>query len=414
MKVIGLDSQLAEQLATIFPDKVIPESIQQFYSKIEDHHILDDISAYSVLYQDKEKLKKLLNLNGFFCKWPTKTISHTGHKPGVAVSLAKENASVIKRAEHNQNGPDADTPAWDDDFDLDVFLGSEEFSEGMHQKADISDFRFNKEMIRDYQNDNQESLKEAIVENNQRLVWKIVQRYARRNSSIILTEEDLMISGNIGLLKAIERFDPDKGFEFSTYATNWIRQSISRDIMDYGYMIRLPVHLGEKLNKLKRVESEFEIKYPNYSIEDICTALEIDREEYLKLKSYEHQYRSMSSIDKVIGPDGETALIDLLQNSHAVSSDDSENELLKAPEELAIAKAVAESINNLLMDTLTEKECSVVKMRLGLDGEEENTLEKIGEKFGVTRERIRQIESKALKKIRKKMKNLIATKGDYL
>lgn len=87
---------------------------------------------------------------------------------------------------------------------------------------------------------------------------------------------------------------------------------------------------------------------------------------------------------------------------------------MKAPEELAINKAVAQEINNLLIDTLTEKECSVVKMRLGLDGEEEHTLEKIGEKFGVTRERIRQIESKALKKIRKKMNYLLATKGDYL
>lgn len=414
MKVIGLDSQLAEQLATIFPDKVIPDSINQFYSKIEDHHILDDISAYSVLYQDKEKLKKLLVLNGFSCNWRTKSVNPVDSKHEVGVSIAQKNASVIKSAEHDQNGPVADTPAWDDDFDIDDFLESEEFSEGMQQKADISDFRFNKEMIRDYQNDNQESLKEAIVENNQRLVWKIVQMYARRNSSISLTEEDLMISGNIGLLKAIERFDPDKGFEFSTYATNWIRQSIARDIMDYGYMIRLPVHLGEKLNKLKRVESEFEIKYPNYSIENICTALEIDREEYLKLKSYEHQYRSMSSIDKVIGPDGETALIDLLQNSHAVSSDDSENELLRAPEELAISKAVAEEINNLLIDTLTEKECSVIKMRLGLDGEEEQTLEKIGQKFGVTRERIRQIESKALEKIRNHMNFLLATKGDYL
>ena len=121
----------------------------------------------------------------------------------------------------------------------------------MQQNADLSDFRFNKEMIRDYQHDNQEALKEAIVENNQRLVWKIVQMYARHNTSISLTEDDLMISGNIGLLKAIERFNPDMGFEFSTYASNWIRQSIARDIMDYGYMIRLPVHLGRKIEQTK-------------------------------------------------------------------------------------------------------------------------------------------------------------------
>ena len=409
-----MDSQLVEQLTTIFPDKVIPESIQQFYMKIEEHHILDDISAYSALYQDKEKLKKLLNLHGFSCNWPTKILSPIGHKHGVEASLVQINASAVNLVGNQLSKTLTDTPAWDDDFDLDDFLESEEFSTSMQQNADLNDFRFNKEMIRDYQQDNQEALKEAIVENNQRLVWKIVKIYRRHNTSISLTEEDLMISGNIGLLKAIERFDPDMGFEFSTYATNWIRQSISRDIMDFGYMIRLPVHLGEKLNKLNRVESEFQIKYPNYSIEEICSALEIDKEEYLKLKTYEYQYRNMSSIDKAIGPDGDTALIDLLQNNHAVSSDDSENELLKAPEELAINKAVAQEINNLLIDTLTEKECSVVKMRLGLDGEEEHTLEKIGEKFGVTRERIRQIESKALKKIRKKMNYLLATKGDYL
>lgn len=409
-----MDSQLAEQLTTIFPDKVIPDNIQQFYRKIEDHHILDDISAYSVLYQDKEKLKKLLNLHGFSCNWPIKAINHMSHKQGVGASPEQGNASVIKFGEDNKSKTTTDTPAWDDDFDLDDFLESEEFSASMQQNADLSDFRFNKEMIRDYQQDNQEALKEAIVENNQRLVWKIVKMYRRHNTSISLTEEDLMISGNIGLLKAIERFDPDMGFEFSTYATNWIRQSISRDIMDYGYMIRLPVHLGEKLNKLRRIESELEIKYPDYSIEDICDALEIDKEEYLKLKTYEYQYRNMSSIDRTIGPDGDTALIDLLENNHAVSSDDSENELLKAPEELAINKAVAQEINSLLIDTLTERECSVVKMRLGLGGEEEHTLEKIGEKFGLTRERIRQIESKALDKIRNHMNFLLATKGDYL
>lgn len=409
-----MDSQLAEQLTTIFPDKVIPESIQQFYMKIEEHHILDDISVYSALYQDKEKLKKLLNLNGFSCNWPAKTISHIGHKHGVEASIVQLNANAIILVENNQNKTHPDTSEWDDDFDLDDFLESEEFSTSMQQNADLSDFRFNKEMIRDYQQDNQDALKEAIVENNQRLVWKIVQMYARHNSSISLTEDDLMISGNIGLLKAIERFDPDMGFEFSTYASNWIRQSIARDIMNYGYMIRLPVHLGERLNKLNRVESEFQIKYPNYSIEEICTALEINKEEYLKLKTYEYQYRNMASIDKSVGVDGDTALLDLLQNSHAVLSDDSDNELLRAPEELAINKAVAEEINSLLIETLTEKECSVVKMRLGLDGEEEQTLEKIGQKFGVTRERIRQIESKAMKKIKNHMNFLLATKGDYL
>ena len=98
-----MDSQLAEQLTIIFPDKVIPDNIQQFYRKIEDHHILDDISAYSVLYQDKEKLKKLLNLHGFSCNWPTKAINHMGHKQGVEASLAKGNASVVNLGAGNQS-----------------------------------------------------------------------------------------------------------------------------------------------------------------------------------------------------------------------------------------------------------------------------------------------------------------------
>ena len=90
-----MDSQLVEQLTTIFPDKVIPESIQQFYMKIEEHHILDDISAYSAMYQDKEKLKKLLNLHGFSCNWPTKILSPIGHKHGVEASLVQINASAV-------------------------------------------------------------------------------------------------------------------------------------------------------------------------------------------------------------------------------------------------------------------------------------------------------------------------------
>ena len=142
-----MDSQLVEQLTTIFPDKVIPESIQQFYMKIEEHHILDDISAYSAMYQDKEKLKKLLNLHGFSCNWPTKILSPIGHKHGVEASLVQINASAVNLVGNQLSKTLTDTPAWDDDFELDDFLESEEFSTSMQQNADLNDFRFNKEMI---------------------------------------------------------------------------------------------------------------------------------------------------------------------------------------------------------------------------------------------------------------------------
>jgi RNA polymerase sigma factor (RpoD-like family) len=248
----------------------------------------------------------------------------------------------------------------------------------LSQAADLSEQQLQ------YYRDRGRSAQQRMIRSNLRLVVSIAKRYLNRGVPFL----DLIQEGSLGLSRATEKFDPDKGYKFSTYAYWWIRQAITRTIANDARTVRLPIHIVEKLNKLKKTYRQLGQQLHRYPTDrEVAAALEVSVDQLRQLKQV--SWRSVS-LNRRIGIDEETEVLELLEDRDQISPDDRLNENL-----------MSSGIEAILQEVLTDRERDVIVLRYGLHGEKIQTLQEVSALFHISRERVRQLQASAMRKLRR-------------
>jgi RNA polymerase primary sigma factor len=378
----------------------ISASVNQVHAALADALKAGQIANDPVLSFTGLVFREELERNGFSCN-----MAPTAPKKAKPVSRVPGTETTAQASETSSQATPTDS---DEDFDIDQAIA--EMQAGTFETFTVDrGFTGNTQMVAAYQQnrDKTDPVYENLFRDNQGWVRKVAGHYLMRAKHTCLTYDDLVGYGNEGLMKAIERFDPEMGIQLSTYATFWIKQSIERNLINDGTMIRLPVHLVEKLNKLFRLEQAQLKKRGKVDVERICAELEIDQHTYKRYKQIDKQFRTTASLNQLIaveGADGDE-LGDFVSPDEDLGLPPAPN-----PETEAMNEDVKRHLRELVFG-LKPREAQVIRFRFGLDDNQPHTLEEVGQAMGVTRERIRQIEVKALKRLKNQMSR--DNKEDY-
>ncbi|MBX0358355.1 RNA polymerase sigma factor RpoD/SigA [Halobacillus sp. Nhm2S1] len=327
-------------------------------------------------------------------KWFNQNNIDESIKENILSDLTREKYIIIDDTLQDENEIDFDFDIPDDllENDLDTLLNDDSFTDHVDSLEDVIDKSWNIQYLNQIHLGDELKRNKSLsnlVEANRKLVWKVVKRYSGI-ATVGFDENDMYQVGVIGLLKAAKKFDVSLGYQFSTYATWWIRQAITRGIADYSTLIRIPVHYREKMNKFIRIENELwnELARPATTFE-ISKAMEEPIEVIEELRFYISQ-SNLDSLDRLVGGDETTPLGELVFDENT-----------DMPDEEYFKIELKNIIREILQSNLSKREVQVLYYRFGCKNEKPKTLEDIGQIFNVTRERIRQIEAKALLKLQK-------------